>query len=137
MNMVGAFIWGCTADKKGIKNTLVILVSLSFVGGLLGFFSINRIVIIIFIITFGLVDRGMETIVGPALAEIFGTKTASLLLPYKGLCFLLSNLISPLIQLLTATFLDSFSQLKLMSIFCLISAVIGIYYYIIQNKLTK
>jgi hypothetical protein len=37
------------------------------IGGILGFFSKNKVAIIIFIIFFGVGDRGMETIAGPAL----------------------------------------------------------------------
>jgi MFS family permease len=133
MNITGAFLWGITSEKKGINNTLLLLVILSFVGGIVGFFSNNRIIIIIFTILFGLMDRGMETIVGPALVEIFGTKTASLLLPYKGMCFLLSNLISPILQIITSYFLDAFSQLKFLYIFCVISFIMGVYYKILHK----
>lgn len=137
MNITGAFIWGMTAEKKGISNTLMFLVILSFVGGIIGFFTYDRAAILVFTVIFGLMDRGMEAIVGPALAEIFGTKTASQLLPYKGMCFLLSNLISPLIQIITSYYLDAFSQLKFLYIFCVISLAIGIYYKIIHHQVTK
>jgi hypothetical protein len=59
-------------------------------------------------IIFGIGDRGMETIAGPALVEIFGLKTATLLLPYKGLSLILGFILAPIFQITTAKFFSPF-----------------------------
>ncbi len=66
-NIVGTFLWGYLAHKHGNIMTVSIVVSITLLGGIVGFFSRNHITIIIFMIIFGVGDRGMETIAGPAL----------------------------------------------------------------------
>lgn len=66
-NIFGTFLWGFLADKYGVLKTITVIGSFSLLGGILGFFSNNFIVLIIFMIIFGLGDRGMETVAGPAL----------------------------------------------------------------------
>lgn len=107
-NILGTFLWGYLAHKFGNITTVSIVVSLTLVGGIIGFFSKNHIIIIIFIIFFGIGDRGMETIAGPALVEIFGLRTATLLLPYKGLSLIIGFLLAPVFQLITSTYFNSF-----------------------------
>lgn len=66
-NILGTFLWGFLAHKLGNIKTVSVVGVCTLIGGILGFFSKNKVAIIIFIIFFGVGDRGMETIAGPAL----------------------------------------------------------------------
>jgi MFS family permease len=66
-NILGTFLWGYLAHKVGTITTVAIVVSFTLLGGIIGFFSRSHFAIILFIIVFGVGDRGMETIAGPAL----------------------------------------------------------------------
>lgn len=66
-NILGTFLWGYLAHHFGNITTISIIVSCTLLGGIIGFFSQNSFAIIVFIIIFGVGDRGMETVSGPAL----------------------------------------------------------------------
>lgn len=107
-NILGTFLWGFLAHKIGNITTVAIVVSFTLFGGILGFFSHNHIVLVFFMFAFGIGDRGMETLAGPTLVEIYGLRTATLLLPYKGLSLIIGFLLAPILQLLTTKFLNPF-----------------------------
>lgn len=127
-NIVGTFLWGYLAQKFGNITTMIFIVTVSLISGILGFFSKTSLILIIYIVFIGLADRGMETVTGPALVEIFGLKTATMLLPYKGLSLIIGFLFAPVIQLMTARLFNPFEELNFLSLFSLISCVIGYYY---------
>lgn len=66
-NILGTFIWGFIAHKIGNIKTVALVGTFALIGGILGFFSYNKIVILLFMFIFGIGDRGMETIAGPVL----------------------------------------------------------------------
>ncbi len=100
-NVLGTFIWGYIAHRFGNIRTIYLISFITLLGGILGFYSEKYGVIIMFIFIFGLGDKGMETIAGPALVDLFGIKMATALLPYKGLSLIIGFILAPIIQLIT------------------------------------
>jgi MFS family permease len=68
----GAPFWGYVADQIGFKRTLVIVVAVDFVCKFLGLFCQERWNVILLYFTLGFNDKGLITIIGPGLIEIFG-----------------------------------------------------------------
>jgi MFS family permease len=107
-NILGTFLWGFLAQKFGNITTISIVVGFGFVSGIFGFFSQHYFALVVFVILVGLSDRGMETIIGPALVEIYGLKSATMLLPVKGFCLIIGFLIAPIFQILTSSIFNPF-----------------------------
>lgn len=66
-NILGTFLWGFLAHKLGNITTVGIVVSFTLIGGILGFFTQTKPILVFYILIFGIGDRGMETVAGPAL----------------------------------------------------------------------
>jgi len=107
-NILGTFLWGFLAQKFGNITTIGLVAGLGFLSGVFGIFSSHSFALVIFIILVGLADRGMETIIGPALVEIYGLKSATTLLPVKGFCLIVGFLIAPVFQILTSSLFSPF-----------------------------
>jgi MFS family permease len=58
-NIFGTFIWGFLAHKIGNITTVGIVGAITLIGGILGIFSKNHIIVLIFMFVFGVGDRGM------------------------------------------------------------------------------
>ncbi len=58
-NIFGTFLWGFIAHKIGNIMAVGIVGSFALIGGILGFFSYNKMVILLFMFVFGVGDRGM------------------------------------------------------------------------------
>ena len=107
-NILGTFLWGFLAQKFGNIMTIGMVAGFGFISGLFGFFSEHSFALVVFISLVGLADRGMETIIGPALVEIYGLKSATMLLPVKGFCLIIGFLIAPVFQILTSSIFNPF-----------------------------
>ena len=71
-SMISAWFWGIIGDLKGFKNTLLILIIVDIVGKTFGLFCRDKwnVIILYFIVSF--IDKGITTIIGPGLIQLFG-----------------------------------------------------------------
>lgn len=65
--IVGTFIWGFVADKKGIAKTMLFLAIVDSIIKFFGLFADNKPTLLILMFSIGLTSRGMMTIAGPGL----------------------------------------------------------------------
>jgi len=75
--MIGAPFWGVVADKKGFKKTLLLVCLVDLAMKILGVFCNQKWNIMLMYFMTGFNDRGIITIVGPGLIEIFGLEMAT------------------------------------------------------------
>lgn len=70
--IIGAPFWGHFGDSHGFKKTLVTIVAVDIICKLLGLFCSQKwnIIILYFCLSFN--DKGILTIIGPGLIEMFG-----------------------------------------------------------------
>lgn len=70
--VIGAPFWGYVGDHKGFKFTLLIIIICDTVVKILGLFCKQKwnIILLYFMLSFN--DKGIYTIIGPGLIEIFG-----------------------------------------------------------------
>lgn len=65
VSIVGAFLWGCLGDLKGVAFTILILSILDFGSKLFSDFALSKPTIIIMVILVGLISKSMTTLAGP------------------------------------------------------------------------
>lgn len=104
--MIGGPFWGLVADRKGFKKTLLLVCVADLITKLLGLQCGEKWNIIIMYFMIGFNDRGIITIIGPGLIEIFGLEMATELIPYKGFSLFLAYLTVPLFQMVLNHFMD-------------------------------
>ena len=75
----------------------------------------------------------MLTLMGPGLVDIFGIKTGTMLLPYKGLSIYLGYASAPLLYLILSSQLSPHSYLKFLWILSIIVLILALRFY--QNKI--
>lgn len=70
--IIAAPIWGCVGDSKGFKLSLLLVVLFDFVVKVLGVYcnSKETIIGLYFLLSFN--DKGILTLIGPGLIELFG-----------------------------------------------------------------
>jgi len=70
--IIGAPLWGFIGDKKGFKFTLLLVTIVDLFSKILGIFCIQKWNIILVFFMLGFNDKGLLTIIGPGLIEMFG-----------------------------------------------------------------
>lgn len=70
--MIGGPFWGFVADNKGFKKTLLLVCITDLVTKIVGLECTEKWNIVIMYFMVGFNDRGIITIIGPGLIEIFG-----------------------------------------------------------------
>jgi MFS family permease len=75
--IIGAPFWGYVGDKKGFKFTLLTVLIFDFAVKIFGLFCQQKWNLMILYFTLGFNDKGILTIVGPGLIEIFGLELAT------------------------------------------------------------
>jgi hypothetical protein len=75
--IVAAPFWGYVGDLKGFKTTLLIIILADVAAKVVGIFCTEKwnIVILYFLLSFN--DKGILTIIGPGLIQMFGLETAT------------------------------------------------------------
>ena len=73
----GAPFWGHIGDTIGFKKTLLLIISIDCLCKTLGLFCQHKWNIIILYFALGFNDKGIVTILGPGLIEIFGLEMAT------------------------------------------------------------
>ena len=98
--IVAAPVWGCLGDHKGFKFTLLLVVAADLAVKVLGLFCGEKwnIMLLYFMLSFN--DKGILTIIGPGLIEMFGLEMATELIPYKGISVFLAYLTVPVFQIM-------------------------------------
>ena len=84
-------------------------------------------------ILLGITDKGMLTLMGPGLVEIFGIKMATKLLPYKGISIYLGYGFTPLMYLLLSGLITPHQYLIFLWVFSLLVVFLALKLY--QNKI--
>lgn len=102
--IIGAPFWGSTGDKIGFKKTLFIVVIIDLICKILGLFCQEKWNLIILYFMLGFNDKGILTIIGPGLIEIFGLEMATELIPYKGISLFMAYVTVPLFQIALSSF---------------------------------
>lgn len=70
--IIGAPLWGYLGDRLGFKRTLLLVVSVDLCCKILGLFCQQKWNLVLMYFSLGFNDKGILTIVGPGLIEIFG-----------------------------------------------------------------
>lgn len=100
-SMVGTFYWGWYGDKHGITKTML------FISVADGCFKLLLLLISgkfwygFYFLLIGIFDKGMITVVGPGLVELFGIEGGTELLPFKASSVLITFAIIPIVQIAT------------------------------------
>jgi hypothetical protein len=70
--MAGTFYWGWVGDHHGITKTMLLISVTDAIAKLLLFAVSGKIGFAFYFLLIGLFDKGMITVVGPGLVELFG-----------------------------------------------------------------
>lgn len=123
----GAPFWGYVGDTKGFKYTLISVLIVDLISKIIGLFCQKKWNLMILYFLMGFNDKGILTIIGPGLIEIFGLELATELIPYKGIALFLAYVAVPLTQIL---FSKQFSYEVILLFFIICSAIsVGLAYY--------
>lgn len=135
MSLVGTFYWGGLADRKGFAATFVRLVMVDAVVKL-GLWVVGggRFGVLGYFLVIGFFDKGMMTIVGPGLVELYGIEGGTELLPLKGSSMLLTFAVVPVIQILTKEILTPLELLKIFSIVNVLGIIPAIMLWRLNRK---
>jgi MFS family permease len=68
----GAPLWGYIGDKQGFKKTLLLVLVVDSIAKVLGLFCQQKWNLLLLFFVLGFNDKGILTIIGPGLIEIFG-----------------------------------------------------------------
>lgn len=134
VSIVGAFLWGCLGDLKGIYFTILVLSVLDFGGKLFSDFAMDKPTIFVMVVLIGLISKSMTTIAGPGFVEIFGLKLGTELLPLKGVAIILGYIFVPLLQIATARFLSPHQYLICISFLSVITVCCAVRLYILRCR---
>lgn len=127
--IVAAPFWGLVGDHKGFKKTLLIIILADVASKIIGIFCSEKwnIVVLYFLLSFN--DKGILTIIGPGLIEMFGLEMATELIPYKGLSLFLAYITVPLVQLVLSPLVGYRVILVLLLLLALIALLLAVYFY--------
>jgi MFS family permease len=75
--LIGTFLWGWLGDKFGFGKSMLWVVVIDFVFKIIGIFSNSKPALLTLMILLVFTSRGMSTIAGPGLVEVFGLKVAT------------------------------------------------------------
>lgn len=133
--IIGAPLWGYLGDKLGFKKTLLLVVSVDLCCKVIGVFCQHKWNLALMYFALGFNDKGILTIVGPGLIEIFGLEMATELIPYKGISLFIAYVAVPVTQVA----LPNFDYRIFLSIFimCSIGAVALAYYFFAKVNYIK
>lgn len=95
----GRFFWGYLVDKFPFKNIIITLNILAIITGLTLPFMINQTSFAIFYLSCSFFDGGVMSVIGPGLLHIFGLNIGVKLLGAKGISFVLSLMLIPILSL--------------------------------------
>ena len=70
-------------------------------------------------------DRGIVTIVGPGLIEMFGLEMATELAPYKGFSMFMTYFTVPILQMLLSGFIPYIGMLIIFIVFTLFAVILA------------
>lgn len=126
--MIGGPFWGAVADVKGFKKTLLLVCLTDLATKLIGLQCGEKWNIVIMYFMIGFNDRGIITIIGPGLVEIFGLEMATELVPYKGFSVILAHLTVPLFQMAFGQFLSYKQILAIFVGFTLVDVYVAHYF---------
>lgn len=87
-----------------------------------------------YFLVIGFFDKGMMTIVGPGLVELYGIEGGTELLPLKGSSMLLTFAVVPVIQILTKEILTPLELLKIFSIVNVLGIIPAIMLWRLNRK---
>ena len=127
--MLGAPFWGTVADRAGFKKTLLLVCLTDLVTKLIGLFCTEKWNIVVMYFMIGFNDRGIITIIGPGLIEIFGLEMATELAPYKGFSMFMAYLTVPLFQIVLSNFFSYQGILLLFIGFTMAAVYLAHYFY--------
>lgn len=97
--VVGAPLWGYISDVYGFRTTLAAIVAFDCFVKIFGLFCTEKWSLAALFFMLGVNDKGLLTIVGPGLIEIFGLEIATELIPYKGLAIFIGYVLAPTFQI--------------------------------------
>ena len=124
----GAPFWGYIGDKKGFKTTLLLVLMVDCVAKVLGVFCQRKWNLVMLYFVLGFNDKGILTIIGPGLIEIFGLELATELIPYKGIALFLAYVTVPLTQIIFSSHL-SYQVILFFFILCTSFATFLAYFF--------
>lgn len=124
----GAPFWGYIGDKKGFKTTLLLVLMVDCVVKILGVFCQRKWNLVMLYFMLGFNDKGILTIIGPGLIEIFGLELATELIPYKGIALFLAYVTVPLTQIILSSRL-TYQVILIFFILCTTFATFLAYFF--------
>jgi MFS family permease len=75
--IIGAPFWGAIGDRFGFKTTLFLLIIIDLACKIFGLFCRRKWNLMLMYFLLGFNDKGILTIIGPGLIEIFGLEMAT------------------------------------------------------------
>jgi DHA1 family multidrug resistance protein-like MFS transporter len=127
--IIGAPFWGYMGDSIGFKKTLLIILISDILCKIFGIFCSEKWNIIMLYSMLSFNDKGILTIIGPGLIEMFGLEMATELIPYKGLSIFLAFITVPAFQLIFSSFLHFRLILVVFLLFTGVALVMTLYFY--------
>lgn len=76
--ILGTFVWGWLGDRRGFGKTMLYIVATDLCVKIVGIVSYkSKPMLFTLMLLLGLTSRGMSTVAGPGLVEVFGLKIAT------------------------------------------------------------
>ena len=125
----GGPFWGHIGDKMGFKKTLLVVLLVDISCKVLGLFCTEKYNLFLLYFFLGFNDKGILTIIGPGLIDIFGLEMATELIPYKGLSVFLAYIMVPVVQLVASSYLTYTTILTLFIVCTMVAVALGYYFF--------
>lgn len=133
-SMAGTFYWGWYGDTHGITRTMLFIAVADSAVKLLIFFIAGKFWYGFYFLLVGIFDKGMVTVVGPGLVELFGIEGGTELLPFKASSVLIAFAVIPLLQIATKDIWTPYELLKGLAAFNLTTIIPCIVLWFVNRK---
>ena len=127
--IMAAPIWGCIGDAQGFKKTLLIFIISDLISKVFGLFCSEKWNIVLMYLYLSFNDKGLITMIGPGLIQMFGLQMATQLIPYKGISVCLAYVTVPLFQIIMEDYSGYKNILGMFVFQTVIAVVLVIYFY--------
>lgn len=117
---IGRFFWGYLVDKFPFKNIIITLNILAIITGLTLPFMQTQALFAIFYLSCSFFDGGVMSVIGPGLLHIFGLNIGTKLLGVKGISFVFSLMLIPILSL---TLINSLEMKYILLLLGIVNAI--------------
>lgn len=133
-SMAGTFYWGWYGDRHGITKTMLFIAVADSLVKLLLFLIAGKFWYGLYFLLIGVFDKGMVTVVGPGLVELFGVEGGTELLPFKAASVLITFAIIPIVQIATKDYCTPYELLKGLVVFNMTTIIPCFFLWLVNRR---